>query len=76
MITTYLAVSAVEIIVGAVVALIVVGGFGLYLYRKIKAKKSGNGGCCSGDCCSCGGCSVLFKKKDDDKKDAQDRLDK
>ncbi|MDE6189285.1 MAG: FeoB-associated Cys-rich membrane protein [Clostridia bacterium] len=60
-----LAVDAIEVIVGVVVALVVVGGFGLYLYRKIKAKKSGKGGCCcSGDCCSCSGCSVSFKKKD------------
>ena len=65
-----LAVEPVEIIVGVIVAIVVLGGFGLYLYRKIKAKKNG-GGCCSGDCCSCGGCSVSFKKKEkhEDKED-------
>ena len=60
-----LSANVLGIAVGIVVALIVVGGFGLYFYRKIKAKKSGKGGCCcSGDCSSCSCCSFSFKPRE------------
>ena len=58
-----LSVNVSGVVVGIVVALVVVGGFGAYFYRKIKAKKSGKGCCCSGDCSSCSCCSFSFKSK-------------
>lgn len=70
-----LAVDTSAIVVGIVVALVLVGGFGLYFYRKIKAKKSGKGGCCcSGDCSSCSCCSFSFKsnKKEENASDNKD----
>lgn len=51
MITT-LAVQISEIIVGAVVAAVVVGGFGVYFLQKARAKKKGNS--CHGGCGCCG----------------------
>ncbi|MDE5616693.1 MAG: hypothetical protein K2I78_02770 [Clostridia bacterium] len=69
-----LAVSAVEIVVGAIVAAVVVGGFGLHFLRKAKARKNGKGSCCSGDCSCCAGCSFSFRdlKKQTDKKDGKE----
>ncbi|MDE7336590.1 MAG: hypothetical protein K2N32_00545 [Clostridia bacterium] len=69
-----LCVTAIEIVVGIVVAAVVAGGFGIYFLRKAKARKNGKGSCCSGDCSCCCGCSFSFKdlKKQTDKKNGRE----
>ncbi|MDE5655352.1 MAG: hypothetical protein K2I46_07095 [Clostridia bacterium] len=54
-----------EIVVGIVVAVILVGGFGGYIAYKIWAKKHGKCGCgCDcGKCSSSGVCPSAYKKQ-------------
>lgn len=53
----YLAVQTVEIVVGVIVALILVGGIAAYVAYRLWAKKHGKGTCC-GNCANCEGCHV------------------
>lgn len=54
---SYLGVQAIEIIVGIVVAVILVGGFAAYTGYKVWAKKHGKS-CCDGNCAHCSGCHI------------------
>lgn len=63
-----LAVNASAIIVGVVVAAVLVGGFGIYIASKIKAKKRG-GSSCGCDCSSCDYCAHCHSTQKKDSKD-------
>jgi hypothetical protein len=54
-----------EIVVGVVIAVILVGGFGSYIGYKIWAKKHGKCGCgCDcGNCSGCGACPSANKNQ-------------
>lgn len=58
-----LCVSVAEIVVGIVVGVILVGGFGGYIAYKIWAKKRGKCGCGCGSCSVCGVCQSAKKEK-------------
>lgn len=59
--------SVAEIVVGIVVAVIIVGGFGGYIGYKIWAKKHGKCGCDCGSCSGCGVCPSANKQRDKSK---------
>lgn len=64
-----LCVNVAEIAVGIVVAVILVGGIGGYIWYKIWAKKHGKCGCgCDcGNCAGCGICPSANKQNDKSK---------
>lgn len=53
----YLSVQAIEVAVGIIAALILIGGTAAYIAYRIWAKKHGKS-VCDGNCANCSGCHV------------------
>lgn len=58
-----LGVQIVEIVVGIVAGIILIGGFGAYIAYRIWAKKHGKSAC-DGNCAHCSGCHILDKNEE------------
>lgn len=54
----FLSVQMIEIAVGVIVALILLGGSGAYIAYRVWAKKHGKSAC-DGNCAHCAGCHVI-----------------